>query len=560
MSTETQHQRGYKYRLYPTPAQEVLLCEWQETLRHLWNALLGPYADAIRETITPMKTVEVCIEEAKAAGVEPKGLKAAMSEARKKEGLRVKLEIRALFKARKWTLGVMREKDRERLRELRKSNPFLAKMAYAIADAMVLSIGKAWQSYFAGLTKRPTFKDSTEHPSILGASEGVFRVEGDCVSFSMLELNEKRVLLRFEKHREVPSRPTRAVVTRTGRRWYVVLGVTVPSIVQDAPREAVGIDRGVVAMLADSDGRMVPGFKSMDALEKRKHFVESRVAKKKKGSKNRRKWVVKLASIQRRVADTRADVLHKEALYYATNYKVVVIEDLNVAGMTRSAKGTAVLPGSNVAQKAGLNRAILRQGWGMFQSFLGYKLAQRGGTLVTVPAQYSSQTCSQCGHVAAESRLEQSKFCCVACGFTDHADHNAARVVLARGLKQLASPAEIPAKPKKRLYTVTGRTRTPKSSATGAQVSETLGSSDAAAGSAVKLPVEDGNIGSPDEAGRTVPSICSPHPDSASLRSRASTPSVPVFLTPCVGEIHETPGIPRGNKEDTPGSAWSGSK
>lgn len=104
------------------------------------------------------------------------------------------------------------------------------------------------------------------------------------------------------------------------------------------------------------------------------------------------------------------------------------VEDLNVAGMTRSARGTGESPGRNVAQKAGLNRAILAQGWGLFVARLGYKAR---GRIRFVDARYTSQRCSACGHVAAESRESQASFRCVACGFACNADLNAARNIAA---------------------------------------------------------------------------------------------------------------------------------
>ena len=109
--------------------------------------------------------------------------------------------------------------------------------------------------------------------------------------------------------------------------------------------------------------------------------------------------------------------------------------------MTRSARGTIAEPGRNVRQKAGLNRAILASGWGIFARRLEYKAA---GRVEKVNPAYTSQRCSACGHIAAESRKSQALFACVACHFTLNADVNAARniavghTVTARGGSALA--------------------------------------------------------------------------------------------------------------------------
>ncbi|WP_143225575.1 RNA-guided endonuclease InsQ/TnpB family protein, partial [Acetobacter pomorum] len=86
----------------------------------------------------------------------------------------------------------------------------------------------------------------------------------------------------------------------------------------------------------------------------------------------------------------------------------------------------------NVRQKAGLNRSILDQGWRMFRTLLEYKLEERGGELIEVPAAYTSQTCSGCGRVDPDSRASQARFVCTACGHTENADINAAKNILRR--------------------------------------------------------------------------------------------------------------------------------
>ncbi len=79
----------------------------------------------------------------------------------------------------------------------------------------------------------------------------------------------------------------------------------------------------------------------------------------------------------------------------------------------------------------GLARGILDQGWGMFERVLKYKLEASGGSLVKVPAQYSSQTCFECKVIDKASRNGET-FACVACGHSNHADLNAAKNLKAR--------------------------------------------------------------------------------------------------------------------------------
>ena len=112
---------------------------------------------------------------------------------------------------------------------------------------------------------------------------------------------------------------------------------------------------------------------------------------------------------------------------------MVVMEDLQIKNMSRSASGTIEQPGRNVSAKRGLNKAILDQGWFEFRRQLTYKLTWRGGKLIAIPPQYTSQTCNRCGCVDKQNRHTQAKFKCIACGFECNADYNAALNILAAG-------------------------------------------------------------------------------------------------------------------------------
>ena len=104
----------------------------------------------------------------------------------------------------------------------------------------------------------------------------------------------------------------------------------------------------------------------------------------------------------------------------------------------RSAKGNKDKPGKNVKAKAGLNRAILDQGWGEFRRQLGYKLLWNGGVLVAVPPAGTSRTCPNCGHISARNRPAQARFHCTACGFETHADQVGAINIIRAGHARLA--------------------------------------------------------------------------------------------------------------------------
>ncbi len=157
------------------------------------------------------------------------------------------------------------------------------------------------------------------------------------------------------------------------------------------------------------------------------------MARRQKFGQNWKKAKAKVTKAQIHIANARKDFLHKESTKIAQAHSVVIVEDLKVKNMSASAKGTVAKPGRNVKQKAGLNRAILDQGWGMFRVMLKTKLEWAGGQLIKVPPQYTSQRCPACAHVSADNRRTQALFRCVECGYENNADHVGAINILAAG-------------------------------------------------------------------------------------------------------------------------------
>jgi putative transposase len=136
-----------------------------------------------------------------------------------------------------------------------------------------------------------------------------------------------------------------------------------------------------------------------------------------------------IAKLKAREADRRKDWVEKVTTDIARRFDRIRIEALDVRAMTRTARGTAEEPGVRVAQKRGLNRAISSSGWGLLAARLQHKAC---GRVEQIPAAYTSQRCSACGHVASGSRKSQAVFECEACTAGPcNADVNAARNIAA---------------------------------------------------------------------------------------------------------------------------------
>jgi putative transposase len=228
--------------------------------------------------------------------------------------------------------------------------------------------------------------------------------------------------VRFRWSRPVPDARSYRVTRDRAGRWHVAFAAIPPAIPGPGTGEVVGVDRGVAVSAALSTGELlsVPGLRP--AERRRLKRLERRKARQRKGSNRRTRTRLAIARLKGRETARRRDWTEKVSTDLARRFDLIRIEDLNVRAMTRSARGTVAQPGRNVRQKAGLNRAILANGWGVLLDRLEDKAP---GRVEKIHSAYTSQRCSACGHVAPENRESQA-FRCVACGHRAHADVNAA--------------------------------------------------------------------------------------------------------------------------------------
>ncbi|MDD2711781.1 MAG: transposase [Simplicispira sp.] len=245
----------------------------------------------------------------------------------------------------------------------------------------------------------------------------------------------------------------------------------------------VGLDRGVALPLAGSDGQQFD-FLSVQAKrlakqETHKKRWQKRQARRTKGSRNWVKAKRKVARYQRYGGDVRRELAHQTSHVLATDtrYKLFVFEALKVKNMTKKAKAKQDAQGrwlrNGAAAKSGLNKAILASCWGQTKVFLQYKARRLGKLVIEVPAFYSSQECGPCGHIHQDNRASQSEFVCQSCGHTDHADHNAAKVIAARGVRQLLAGKGV--KKEKKTCRITRQKVGAEGSEPGAAMRPTLG-------------------------------------------------------------------------------------
>jgi len=279
-----------------------------------------------------------------------------------------------------------------------------------------------------------------------------FKKRGDRDSFSFpqgFKLNGKRIFLpkigwvNFRKSRDIEGTAKNVTVSRQGKHWFVSIQVEMELPEPLHPSTTmIGVDMGVKRLFTLSDGvndEDIDGQAiNVDFFKQSIKRLQKRLAKKVKFSSNWRKLKDKINRLHTKIANIRHNALHKATSKLSKSHAMIILEDLQIKNMTKSAKGNPEEPGRMVKQKSGLNRVILEQGWGMFKTFLEYKQLWSGGQVLFVDPKYTSQTCPVCQHKNKLSRKSQAEFDCVLCGHKDHADVVGAKNVLSRGHRHLA--------------------------------------------------------------------------------------------------------------------------
>jgi len=268
-------------------------------------------------------------------------------------------------------------------------------------------------------------------------SDQSFRIpfQGKCeVQGNRVRLPKEMGWIKFKKSQEIVGKILNITIKRISGKWFVSFA-TMQEVEKPLhpSQSSIGVDLGVKKLATTSDGEVFLPKNSFKTNQIKLAKLQRKLKKKIKFSENWKKANRKIAQLHHHIANIRQDYSHKVTTALSKNHAMIVVEDLEVANMSKSARGTPENQGKNVKAKSGLNKSILDQGWGKFVDMLVYKQLWRGGLLVKVDPKYTSQKCSCCGHVAKENRQTQSRFECVECGFSENADINASRNILSAG-------------------------------------------------------------------------------------------------------------------------------
>ncbi len=217
-------------------------------------------------------------------------------------------------------------------------------------------------------------------------------------------------------------KPKQATFKYEAGNWYVSILYEVPDPHPDKPVKPVtpvGIDRNV-GQVALSTGDMyeLPSLLILDAKLRR---LQKKLVRQEFKSNGWQHTKLRIPRVYREMRHVIKNWCHQTSRTIADIHDLVIFEALNIQGMTKSTRGSKDKPGKNVAQKRGLNRAILRSGWGRLERYMSYKTYTE-----KIDPKYTSQKCHNCGEIRKANRKSQSVYHGGKCDVEKNADVNAA--------------------------------------------------------------------------------------------------------------------------------------
>jgi putative transposase len=316
------------------------------------------------------------------------------------------------------------------LTQARAEHPWLAAGSQMVQQQALRDFARAMAAFYdpANPARRPSWRKARRNEGfrIVAVKPGHVRRLGRKSGDVWVP---KAGWVRFRWSRAVPAGVKSYRVNR-GRagRWHIAFAAIPQPIPAPGNGRTVGIDRGVAISAALSTGELLcaPGLTRGERM--RLQRLQRKLARARRGSARRAHVRPVIARLRAREKDRRKDWAEKASTDIARKFDTIRVEALQITNMTRSAKGRAGSPGKNVRQKAGLNREIMRSGWGLLVRRLEDKAP---GRVEKVNPAFTSQRCSACGHLDAGSRESQARFACTACGFACNADVNAAKNIAA---------------------------------------------------------------------------------------------------------------------------------
>jgi putative transposase len=314
----------------------------------------------------------------------------------------------------------------------RENAPWWTEVSKCAPQEAFRDLEKALKNWKAKRARFPRFKRKKSLDDNKARLTGIIKVSSRQVQLPRIGLVKTKEradrlvgLIQAKK-----ARILSATISREADRFYVSLTCEVerpdpkPKEVRSED-DVVGVDLGLSSFAAISDGTKIDPPKPLARKPRLLKRRSKQLSRKQKGSNNSKKAALRLARLHRKIKNLRRDFLHRLTTWLARTKPVVVVEGLDVKGLSRGP----------------LSRSVADVGWGTFLRMLEYKAKWYGATLIVAPRSFpSTRLCSRCGHLHGEIPLSQRVFHCEACGLEMDRDLNAALNLKAYGLAHLTGP------------------------------------------------------------------------------------------------------------------------
>ena len=367
--------RAYKYRIYPTEEQKVLLAKTFGCCRFVYNWALN-----------------------------------------------LKIEV---YKQEKKSIGNVELTNRMRS-ELKTEHEWLGEVNSQALQSALRNLDTAYKNFFRDThaVGFPKFKSRKQKQSF------------QCPQHCSVDFGKGTISIPKAKdipavlHRRFKGTVKTVAISMTPSGRYFASVLVDTSMQEMKPSEpkrdtTVGIDLGIKSLAVCSDGRTFANPKNLQRSLDRLKLLQKRLSRKQKGSANRNKARIRVARLQEHIANSRKDSLHKitHALTHDSQVRTICMEDLNVKGMQRN---------HHLAQAVG------DASFGTFLTLLEYKCSWYGVNLIKIDRfAPSSKTCGKCGYIYKGLKLSERSWTCPECGTHHDRDFNAACNIKEFGLKAL---------------------------------------------------------------------------------------------------------------------------
>ena len=321
------------------------------------------------------------------------------------------------------------QKTREMLHrtpaQYKKEFPWLKEVDSLSLANTNLDLGKAYKAFFSKKANFPRFKSKKHHNKYTTHNQkGTVAVVAGYIKLPKVGYIEAKF------HRPLPEdcviKSATVSMTASGR-YYCSLGIELevpePEKARLSLDTTLGLDYSSGSFYVDSEGNSANYDKYYRRSQKKLAKEQRRLSRKIKGSKNRDKQRQKVARVHEKIQNQRKDFCHKESRKIANSYDAVCVEDINLRALAGCLK---------------LGKSTNDNGFGMFRTFLKYKLEDQGKHYVVVNKWYaSSKTCSHCGFIYKELKLSERSWTCKKCGIAHDRDFNAATNIKREGFRLL---------------------------------------------------------------------------------------------------------------------------